>query len=265
MRLPRPRRTGDARDAGAGGAALPDGFDEQAYLRANPDVSEAVASGAMSSGADHYRAFGVAEGRPLRGEPVDRVARVLATVDREGLGLEVGPSHSPMAPKADGFRVHVLDHVDTATLRARYAALPGAPLIEEVDFVWRGEPLWELVGGEQVYDWIIASHAIEHMPDLVGFLQGCERILRPGGRLALVVPDQRWCFDHWGVPSTTGALLDAHHGEAHQPTPGQVWDHMSRACRLGGDIAWAEGAPGRPELMFERAQAAGAYRAALDG
>lgn len=38
-------------------------FDEQAYLAANPDVAASVASGAFSSGADHYAKYGVNEGR----------------------------------------------------------------------------------------------------------------------------------------------------------------------------------------------------------
>lgn len=38
-------------------------FNEQAYLAANPDVAASVASGAFSSGADHYAQYGVNEGR----------------------------------------------------------------------------------------------------------------------------------------------------------------------------------------------------------
>lgn len=41
------------------------GFDEREYLRCNPDVRRAVASGQMESGAAHYRTFGRREGRRL--------------------------------------------------------------------------------------------------------------------------------------------------------------------------------------------------------
>ena len=40
-------------------------FDEREYLRCNPDVRRAVASGQMESGAAHYRTFGRREGRRL--------------------------------------------------------------------------------------------------------------------------------------------------------------------------------------------------------
>jgi SAM-dependent methyltransferase len=247
---------------GSAPAAPPEaGFDEAAYLAANPDVAAAVASGAMASGWAHYQAFGEREGRPLSGGPVDRVERVLATIDRDGKGLEVGPSHSPMAPKAAGFDVDVMDHLDTETLRAHFAgknhaiAPNGASLIEEVDFVWKGQPLPELIGGEDVYDWIICSHSIEHIPDLVAFFQGCQAILKPGGRLALVVPDYRYCFDHYGVATTAGALLDAHHEGRTMPSVGQVYDYLSRCASLHGDIAWAKGVPDEPDFLYDRAMA----------
>ena len=42
------------------------GFDEELYLRLNPDVRQAVAAGKFRSGLDHYERYGRAEGRPYR-------------------------------------------------------------------------------------------------------------------------------------------------------------------------------------------------------
>lgn len=53
--------------------------------------------------------------------------------------------------------------------------------IEEVDFVWRDENYSELTGKSKYYDWIIASHVIEHTPDLIGFLNDCDAILKDEG------------------------------------------------------------------------------------
>ena len=41
-------------------------FDEEAYLRANPDVADAVRKGFMRSGRSHFEAFGRNEGRRMR-------------------------------------------------------------------------------------------------------------------------------------------------------------------------------------------------------
>lgn len=43
--------------------ATPDGFDEQGYLDANPDVADEVARGGFSSGRHHFTVFGRHEGR----------------------------------------------------------------------------------------------------------------------------------------------------------------------------------------------------------
>ena len=46
---------------------------------------------------------------------LDRVEKALAMVDRNGQGLEIGPSFSPMAPKREGFNVHVVDYLNGRT------------------------------------------------------------------------------------------------------------------------------------------------------
>ncbi len=184
------------------------------------------------------------------GGGLDRIGKALVLVDRAGLGLEIGPSHAPIAPKRAGFRVHVVDHLTAAELREKYTGHPvDLEAIEEVDFVWKGEPLPDLVGGSARYDWVIASHVIEHLPDPIGFLQGCEQVLRPGGVVSLVVPDKRACFDAFRPLSTTGELLDAHLAGRTRPTPGQVFDHHASAVALDQAISWPLGAAGRWQLV----------------
>ena len=46
-----------------GGFNLPEGFDTQEYLTANPDVLQAISQGQFSSAEDHYRKFGGGEQR----------------------------------------------------------------------------------------------------------------------------------------------------------------------------------------------------------
>jgi hypothetical protein len=59
---------------------FPDGFDEAAYLAANPDVTAAVTSGEYRSGYFHYLTVGWREKRPLfetGAEPRGRLIRTL--------------------------------------------------------------------------------------------------------------------------------------------------------------------------------------------
>lgn len=54
----------------------PEGFTELQYLDANPDVEDRVRSGELTSGFEHWRTEGEAEGRPMRtAELTERAAR----------------------------------------------------------------------------------------------------------------------------------------------------------------------------------------------
>lgn len=123
--------------------------------------------------------------------------------------LEIGPSFGPTLPKAYGIDVVVVDHLSTDDLRAKYAAMGvDTSGIETVDYVWQGGKLSELVPGR--FDAVMASHVIEHMTDLVGFLLDCERLLEPDGRLILIVPDKRYCFDYFQPITDTAKIIGDH-------------------------------------------------------
>jgi hypothetical protein len=129
--------------------------------------------------------------------------------------------------------------------------------IENVDFVWRGEPLHEVVGGSDRYDWIIASHVIEHLPDPVSFFNGCWEVLSPAGVVSLVVPDKRYCFDHFRPLSTSGEILDAFEQRRVRPTPGSVFDSLANCVTLEGQTSWSANDPRgdfRNVYTFETAQ-----------
>jgi hypothetical protein len=206
----------------------------------------------------------------VRPDPEPRVAQLRTMFNVDGIGLEIGPLHSPVAPKREGFRVEVLDHATAAGLRAKYAADPhvDTAAIEEVDFVSDGRPLHEVVGTGRVYDWIIASHIIEHLTDPIGFLRDCEALLRPGGRLVLAVPDRRKCFDALRPVSTLGALLDAQAEKRSRHRPGALFDSAAYSARLAGSHAWSDYDSGTPDLvgnaaegmaLFQQGQAGATY------
>lgn len=218
-------------------------YNEASYLAAHPDVAAAVAKRQFKTGWEHYQAYGKREGRALRPD-ITREGKVLFAIDRRGKGLEIGPSYNPIAAKKHGFDVQILDYLSADQLRDKYRGHVSIDSIEEVDFVWSGQPLHELVGRQACYDWIIASHVIEHVPDLISFLIQCQILLKPEGRLSLVVPDKRYCFDHFGMMTSTGNLLDAYAEKRTHPSPGTVFDHVANATKFEGNVTWHGGSEG---------------------
>ena len=241
-------------------------FNEDEYLAANPDVLAAVKCGTLRSGYEHYMAYGKTEGRLLKhSENVfSREEKVFHLLDKTGLGLEIGPSHNPIAPKKNGFNVQILDHVNADQLRDKYKDHKNYGVkienIEDVDYVWHGEVLSELIGKTSCYDWIIASHVIEHMPDIISFFQQCEVLLKPSGILSLVIPDKRFCFDYFSPISSTGNVLDAYAEKRTRPSHGQVFDHFANSVKRNGKITWSSEMQNGPnELIHTFAQAKALY------
>jgi hypothetical protein len=195
-----------------------------------------------------------------------RKKRVLATIDREGFGVEIGPSHDPIAPKRDGFKVHVIDHASREELLAKYATHVGLALdrIEEVDFVWRGQSYVELTGHPRHYSWIIASHVIEHTPDLIAFLADCDSILKDGGVLSLVIPDKRYCFDRFRPVTGLARVVDAHMSAQKIHTPGAVAEYLINAVGKPDQLAWDAGTVGEYRLFHTAEQAQALMQDVLD-
>ncbi len=189
--------------------------------------------------------------RPARVEvPLDdeRVRRVLATVDTSGLGLEIGPSYNPLLPKRSGASIEIVDHASRDDLVAKYRAMGVAAeqvdRIEDVDYVSSGGSLVETIGRASVYDFIICSNVVEHIVDLIRFLQDCEALLKPNGRLSMSVPDQRYCFDLLRPTTSSGDVVDGHLNPSPFHTPGSLLESTTYSSSRDGHEAWGPGATG---------------------
>ena len=128
-----------------------------------------------------------------------------------------------------------LARADAATLREKYA-VHGVDVdaIEDVDVVWSGGPLAPPLQHLAPFDYIIASHVIEHLPDPLGFLTDCESLLKPSGVLSLVVPDSRYCFDCLRPLTSIGQWVDARLAGRVVHTPGTVLDGRDGVHGAGG-------------------------------
>jgi hypothetical protein len=60
------------------------------------------------------------------------------------------------------------------------------------------------------YDLILSSHVVEHQIDLIAHFQNIDSLLHAGGYYAALIPDHRYCFDHFNLPSTIIDVLMAH-------------------------------------------------------
>jgi len=179
---------------------------------------------------------------------IDRVQRLRRPIDRSAKILEVGPSFNPIAPKSEGWQSFIVDHTTKEGLIEKYKLDPAVNVskIEPVDFVWQQGCLHESIPKSLLgtFDACIASHVIEHIPDLIGFFISLEQILHPNGVVCLAVPDKRFCFDYFKPITTTGDLLSAHADKRMRHTQKTAFDDLAYGVRNSAQIAWGQQPPG---------------------
>lgn len=169
-----------------------------------------------------------------------RTERLLAGIDiARARGLEVGALTSPIV-RRPGSHVLYADHADTATLRAKYAGHDGidADNIVEVDVVWADRPLSACLPPGTRLDYVVASHVIEHVPDLIGWLRQVAEMQPPGGLVCLAIPDKRFTFDFLRPTTRLADVVDAHLRQNRRPMPAQVFAHHAEAVKLDWQAAW---------------------------
>lgn len=157
------------------------------------------------------------------------------------VGVEIGPLDKPVVTREMG-QVYYIDHDPTEVLRDRFSD-PNHNVdvkkIVDVDYVWGEKGLAELLQKEAPLDYVIASHVIEHVPDLVGWLSEVRAVLRFGGILSLVVPDKRQCFDYHRPLTRMPEVVEAYLQRSRKPSPRQIFEHISSAVTYRGSTAWS--------------------------
>jgi hypothetical protein len=138
--------------------------------------------------------------------------------------LEIGPFFTP-AFRRPGANVYYLDCLSTGALKIRAAAIDGASVdsIPEIDYVWSGQHYADLVGRK--FSVIFSSHNIEHQPCLVSHLRELESVLEEDGAVFLVIPDKRYCFDHFFPEASLPEIAEAWLTGRTRHRPKDVLEH----------------------------------------
>ena len=207
------------------------------------------------------KAIEAAQTKPLREDPpMTREQFLLKGLDKAtAVGVEIGPFFSPLAPKADGWKTTTVDFTDQEGLlniarnHDQAAIREGQDKIEKVDIVWRDQPLHKecLALHPEGFDYLIVSHVLEHMPDIIGFFKEASLLAKPEFILSVAIPDARRCFDYFKPLTNVTNALRAHRMKLKMHSPETVFEanayctwkngHGSWHARSGGvlDLPWA--------------------------
>lgn len=177
-----------------------------------------------------------------------RYKLLISGITSNDKGLEIGPFFNPIARKRNGWKTTVVDIlsrqdlIKTIDRQTKQDHPTIENNIEDVDIVWDWknksleEEVINKIGGN--LDYIISSHSIEHVVDILGFIKSCSNLLKVGGIFNLAIPDLRYTFDFFRSPSTLGQVLSVHNSKPKRHSSEIYLDAiLNQGCR-DGDSAW---------------------------
>jgi SAM-dependent methyltransferase len=137
---------------------------------------------------------------------------ILKTDDRI---LEFGPLNWPVVQKSQFNNAMYADIRSTDDIKKLYTSndylkATGISIdiesIVDIDFVITDSYVGAFSNIKK-FDAVILSHVIEHIPDIIDFFKDVSKIIKKDGKLIILYPDARYCFDHFRNGTT---FIDAY-------------------------------------------------------
>lgn len=173
---------------------------------------------------------------------MDRRQRVLFGCPvATGYGLEFGALATPLVRKEQG-RVLYVDYTGTETLRRKAAKDPNVDenAVVDVDINLEAGALVDQCASLGPFDYAVASHVFEHLPNPVAWLRDVASLLVPGGLIALAVPDRRYTFDYFRAETTAAQLIAWDRERLSRPSLVQLADHYYHVRKVETGKSWLE-------------------------
>lgn len=132
----------------------------------------------------------------------------------DGSILEIGPLNNP---NFRGGNVNYFDVLNSEGLRKKtiqWGLNPiGVP--DKIDYVSANG---DLAVVDRTFSCVYSAHVIEHQPDFVEHLLKVEYLLEHDGVYIMVIPDKRYCMDHYKRLSTIEEVLTAYNEKRKKHT-----------------------------------------------
>ena len=164
-------------------------------------------------------------------------------IDREALGLEIGPLDKPRLDRSV-FNVLYVDHLPTDALQAKYRDDPNVSVVQPVDVVWPGHgPLVSALPSAHRSNMCLRAMSQSTFRISSAGWARSSTAMAPGGFVALILPDKRYCFDVRRSETRVRHLVDAHLRDTKAPTFQQIYEFNASIVPVDTQAIW-RGDPG---------------------
>jgi hypothetical protein len=209
---------------------FPSEFDPAIYRLKNPDLSNMSDERLVL----HYNNHGKREGRIC--SRVENRSFASELLPQFSSCLEIGPFDCPVIK---GPNVEYFDVLDKSGLYDRAVTIGRTGNLTNIPFINYVSETGDLTIINKKYDMVLSCHSIEHQIDFIQHLLDVEKILLNGGYYVVILPDKRYCFDHFIKETTIADVLQYHLNKTSFHTLKSVIEHRALTCHNDSIRHWA--------------------------
>ena len=88
------------------------------------------------------------------------------------------------------------------------------------------------------FDVVFSSHLIEHQIDFIEHINSVSNILKPDGYYVIIIPDKRYCFDHFIKETTIADIINMHINKSLNHSIKSIIEHRTLTCHNNSKEHW---------------------------
>ena len=166
--------------------------------------------------------------------------------------LEIGPFYNPVCKGANVNYFDILSQDEMIQRASEIGQNDNINNVPHIDFISKTGDLSII---NKTFDAIVSSHVIEHQLDFINHLNMVSNLLKENCKYYLMVPDKRYCFDHFNNLSSIADIINATYQKQEKHTIKSVIEHRALTTHNSARRHW-KGDHGDISNNIERIKAA---------
>ena len=210
---------------------FPENFNLKIYRENNNDLKNLLDENLLN----HYNLYGINEGRICSiFKNRNDLAHFIKKCNFKSC-LEIGPFDCPVI---SGKNVKYFDVLNKEELYLRALKINRIHNLNNIPFIDYYDKNSNLNIIKNKFNLILSCHCIEHQTDFIQHLIDVENLLLPDGYYIIILPDKRYCFDHFIKETTIADIIDNHINNKKFHSIKSIIEHRALTCHNDTDRHW---------------------------
>jgi len=175
---------------------------------------------------NHYNYFGKKEGRICSKIYSRNTLNSYINTNKIST-LEIGPFDCPVLT---GEKVKYFDVLNKEELINRAININRIDNLNNIPYIHFFNNSGDIQIINEKFDIVLSCHSIEHQIDLIKHLQDVSNLLTINGYYVIILPDKRYCFDHFIKETTIADIIHNHINKNNLHSIKSVIEHRVLTC-----------------------------------